>query len=77
MAPAIELPSLYHWLPLALLEVNTTLPPSQNVVAPPAVMLGVEGIGLTVTFTALDVLLHAPEVTVRLNHVSAVKFAVV
>ncbi len=64
MAPAIELPSLYHWLPLALLEVNTTLPPSQNVVAPPAVMLGVEGIGFSVTVVALEAELVQPlEVT--------------
>ena len=39
----------YHWLPEALLEVRVTLPPAQKVVGPPGVIVGVAGIGLTVT----------------------------
>jgi hypothetical protein len=30
-------------------EVNITDPPAQNVVGPPALIVGVDGIGLTVT----------------------------
>ena len=36
-------------------EVNTTEPPEQNVVAPPAVTTGVVGIGFTVTIVAVEV----------------------
>ena len=36
-------------MPLALLDVRVTLPPSQNVVAPPGVMVGFGGAGFTVT----------------------------
>ena len=36
-------------MPLDALEVSTTLPPVQNVVADPALMVGVAGIALTVT----------------------------
>jgi hypothetical protein len=51
-------------LPLALLEVRVTLPPSQNVVAPPAVIVGVAGTGFTVTVVAAEgVLLQPPVVT--------------
>ena len=42
-------PFRYHWLPLAVLDVSVTLPPSQKVVAPPGVIVGVAGVGLTVT----------------------------
>ena len=35
--------------PLAEEDVNTTLPPAQKVNGPPAVMVGVAGIGFTVT----------------------------
>ena len=41
-------------LPDDALEVSTTLPPAQNVVGPPALMVGAEGIGLTVTVVADD-----------------------
>jgi hypothetical protein len=41
-------------LPLALLDVSPTLPPVQNVVGPPGVIVGVAGIGLTVTTVAAD-----------------------
>jgi len=51
-------------LPVALLEVNVTLPPAQNVVAPPAVIVGVAGFGLTVTVVAVEVDEHPPLVTV-------------
>jgi hypothetical protein len=51
-------------LPLALLEVSATLPPAQNVVAPLGVMVGVSGIGFTVTVVAADdALLHPLAVT--------------
>ena len=35
------------------LEVKVTLPPSQKVVGPPAVIVGVDGTGFTVTVTCL------------------------
>ena len=35
-------------------EVNTTEPPAQNVVAPPAEIVGVAGVGLTITFVAAE-----------------------
>ena len=38
-----------HTLLDALLEVKVTLPPAQNVVGPPGVMVGVAGNGVTVT----------------------------
>jgi len=41
-------------LPLAALDVRVTDPPLQNVVGPPGVMVGVAGIGLTVTTVAAD-----------------------
>ena len=50
----------YHWLPDALLEVSRTLPPLQNVVGPPGVIVGVAGIGLTVTVVAADGALLQP-----------------
>ena len=52
----------YHWFPLALLEVSVTLPPVQNVVGPPGVIVGVAGIGLIVTVVASDVGLTQPEI---------------
>ena len=36
-------PFRYHWFPIALLEVSVTLPPVQNVVGPPGVIVGVAG----------------------------------
>ena len=44
-----------HTFPLAEDEVNTTDPPAQNVVEPPALMVGVAGIGFTVTVVPADV----------------------
>jgi hypothetical protein len=53
-----------HRLLVADDEVNTTLPPEQNVVGPPAVIVGVAGTGLTVTTVADEVAeVHDPEVT--------------
>ena len=51
---------MYHWLPDALLEVSVTLPPSQKVVGPEGVMVGVGGIGLTVTVVDADGALGQP-----------------
>jgi hypothetical protein len=39
-------------LPLALLDVNVTLPGLQNVVGPSGVTVGVAGVGFTVTVVA-------------------------
>src|SRR5437763_10405750 len=50
MAPPMGELSRDHWLPVALLEVRVTLPPAQNVVAPPGVMVGVGRAVLTATF---------------------------
>jgi hypothetical protein len=47
-------------LPLALLEVSVTLPPLQNVVGPPGVTVGVDGIEFTVTTVAEDGALGQP-----------------
>ena len=47
-------------MPLALLDVSVTLPPAQNVVGPPGVMVGVAGVGLTVTLVAADGALLQP-----------------
>jgi hypothetical protein len=41
-------------LPVALLEVKVTLPPAQNVVGPPGVIVGVAGSGFTVTVVAVE-----------------------
>jgi hypothetical protein len=41
-------------LPVALLDVNVTLPPSQKVVGPSGVIVGVAGIGFTVTVVAAE-----------------------
>ena len=42
-------------LPVAELEVRTTLPPAQKVVGPPAEMVGVAGLALTVTTVGAEV----------------------
>src|ERR1051325_6984418 len=60
VAPPIGEPSRYHWLPVALLEVRVTEPPAQNVVGPPGVMVGVAGVGFTVTVVAADGALEQP-----------------
>ena len=50
--------------PVADDDVNVTEPPEQNVVGPPAVMVGVAGTGFTVTVVAVEVAEHAPLETV-------------
>jgi hypothetical protein len=45
---------------VALLEFNVTLPPATNVVGPPGVIVGVAGVGFTVTATADEGALDAP-----------------
>jgi hypothetical protein len=47
-------------LPLALDDVSVTLPPAQKVVGPAGVIVGVAGIGLTVTLVADDAALAQP-----------------
>jgi hypothetical protein len=51
-------------LPLALLEVNVTLPPAQKVVGPPGVIVGVAGIAFTVTVVAVEGELAQPLVVI-------------
>ena len=45
----MALPLRYHWLPVAPLEVSSTLPPAQKVVGPPALIAGVDGVASTTT----------------------------
>ena len=52
VAVGIATPSLYHWLPVLDDELNTTLPPVQKLVAVAAVIVGVAGVGFTVTVVA-------------------------
>jgi hypothetical protein len=47
-------------LPLALLDVSVTLPPVQNEVGPPGVIVGVAGSGVTVTVVAAEAALVQP-----------------
>ena len=49
VAPVLQM------LPVALLEVRVTLSPEQKVVGPLAVIVGVAGVGLTVTTTGAEV----------------------
>ena len=60
VAPPIGFPLSNHWLPLALLDVSVTLPPVQKVVGPPGVIVGVAGVGLTVTDVAAEAALVQP-----------------
>jgi hypothetical protein len=60
VAPPMPEPFRYHWLPVALLDVSVTLPPVQNVVGPPGVIVGVGGVGLTVTLVAAEAALEQP-----------------
>ena len=48
---------LLHVFPLAKLEVSTTFPPWQNVVGPPAAIVGI-GLLFTVTVVLADVPVH-------------------
>ena len=49
--------------PLAEDEVKVTLPPEQKVVGPPAVIVGVAGVGFTVTTVPAEVVEHVPLLT--------------
>ena len=51
-------------MPVALDEVSTTEPPAQKVVEPPAVTIGVEGNGFTVTTVDAELALQLPFDTV-------------
>ena len=55
-APPIGEPFRYHWLPLALLDVNITLPPWQKASGPPAAIVGAATvlIATVVEFVALQ-----------------------
>jgi hypothetical protein len=50
--------------PVALEEVNVTDPPEQNVVAPPALIIGVEGMEFTVTTVGVELAEQVPFDTV-------------
>ena len=52
--------------PVAELEVNVTEPPEQKVVGPPAEIVGVVGVGLTVTVVAAEVEEQPAEPTVTI-----------
>ena len=52
VAPAIAVPPLYHWLPVADDEVSVVLPPVQKLSVP--VIVGVAGGGVTVTVATAD-----------------------
>src|SRR5260221_535463 len=64
VAPPMGLPLRDHWFPVALLDVRVTLPPAQKVVGPPGVIVGVAGIGLTVTFVVPGADVHPMTVMV-------------
>ena len=53
-------------MPLALLDVSVTLPPSQNVVGPPGVIVGVVGVGVTVTVVVAEAALGQPLIVTTL-----------
>jgi hypothetical protein len=52
-----------HILPETADEVSTTLPPAHNAVVPLAVIVGVEGVGLTVTVCEPEAPEEQPPVT--------------
>ena len=49
-----------HKFPVEAEEVSTTELPEQNVVGPPAVIVGTVGIGFTVTFVAVAAEVEQP-----------------
>ena len=53
-----------HEFPLAADEVRVTDPPEQNVVGPPTVIVGVDGVVVAVTTVAVEVAEQPPLVTV-------------
>jgi len=60
VAPPIGEPLRDHWLPVVLPEVSVTEPPAQNVVGPDGVIVGVAGVGVTVTVVGADAALEQP-----------------
>jgi hypothetical protein len=66
VALPIGLPPTYHWLPVALDDVSVTLPPVQKAVGPPGVIVGVAGLGLTVTLVVPAAEVQPDTVTVTL-----------
>lgn len=54
VAPPIGLPPAYHWFPVGELDDSITDPPVQNVVEEPGVIVGVVGVGLTVTTVPVE-----------------------
>ena len=67
IAPGIGLPFKLHWLPVDDDDANTTEPPAQNATGPPAVIVGVDGVGLTVTTVAADAILLQPSTLVTIT----------
>jgi hypothetical protein len=64
VAPAIGDPFRNHWLPVAALEVSVSgWYAPQTEVGPPGVMVGVAGVGETVTMVPSEVTAHDPPVT--------------
>ncbi len=55
------MPSLYHWLPIADDEVNTTDPPVQNVVGAPAAIVGAGIVAFALTVVPALAALEQPE----------------
>jgi len=51
-----------HKFPDAALDVNVTLPPAQNVVGPPAVIVGVAGKALTIIVLVVEFVQPLPSV---------------
>jgi hypothetical protein len=62
-----------HTFPLAEEDVNTTLPPAQKVVGPPALMVGVAGSGFTVTVVPAEVAEVQPAVVTATVYVPDVE----
>ena len=56
-------PTGFQRFPELELEVSTTFPPVQKVVGPPGKIVGVAGIGFTVTMTTFEVALEHPAIT--------------
>src|SRR6185369_13156882 len=66
VSPPIGLSFRDHWLPLVLLDVSVTLPPAQNVVGPPGVIVGVS-IAVTLSVNVVVAVAPAEFVTVRVK----------
>ena len=66
MIDCVVAPPGDHTLPLAEEDVSVTLPPEQKVVGPPAVIVGVAGVGFTVTVVGAEVAEQVPLLTATL-----------